>query len=240
MSQATKKALAATEAAAPIVRNIAPPYFGAGFSAFKSGPAPQGFWSAVGHDVTRGGVVVQLGGTPPPPSNNGSFGLAYAGFQYQFTTPANSYFLYYIFRATFNPGPVSNRNPGNYVGTYCEIRFPDIPQAPGTYPVMQQQQVVSNTPLSLTVASFLAPGKTYRVQVLAAVDIIRYHPTQIPYGEVILKSTDLQLTQYNYPAAPALKGKGAKAAAQMPESEPIFETVSSIEEAQEKGLTGTF
>jgi len=237
MSQAAKTA-AATEATS-ITKHIAPPYVGAGYSAFKSGAAPQGFWSAIGHDVTRGGVVVQLGGTPPPPSSLGSFGLAYAGYQYQFTTPSNSYFSYYIFQARFNPGPVSNRNTGNYVGTYCEIRFPDIPQTPGTYPVMQRQQVVSNTPVSLTVASFLAPGKTYRVQVLAAVDIIRYHPTQIPYGEVILKDIDLQLTQYNYPSAPAQKGKGAQAA-QMPESEPIFETVSSIEEAQAKGLTGTF
>ncbi len=242
MSQATKKAAVVTEAA-PIVRDIAPPYFGTGFSAFKSPPAAPGFWSAIGHDATRGGFVVQLGAKPgPPPSPYGYFDVAFAGFQYEFTPLPAPGPRYHLFTARFNPGPVSIKNNGSYVFTFCELRYLE----PIGTPVSGTP--VTNTPLTLNTAYSLEPSTKYKIRLRCGVQIIRVNiiPDKQPYGEVIIKDTDLNLTVYSLPIdRPEATGKNAKAAA-LAENGGMMEKVvelgpvSSIEEAQEKGLTGRF
>lgn len=230
MSQATEKA--AAPGLAPIVKHIAPPFMGPGFSTYKSGPSNPGFWTAIRQDVTRGGIVVQLGADPNQPP--AVWGIVYAGFQYKFTVPADPY-LYYHFTARFNPGPVTIRQTsGNVVNAFCEAFVNNVP-----YSVVDKQRVYSNTPLTLVQAYFLQPGKTYTFQLSAMVWIQRCSP-DIPYGEVIIKDIDVELRRYPYTNSQAVKGAQEKSAALMTESEPIIEEIGSIEEAQAKGLVGMF
>jgi hypothetical protein len=228
MSTATKTAAIPHP---PIVKHVAPPYMGTGFSTFKSGPAPQNFWSAIAHDVTRGGLVVQLGGQVNPPAGTNRYAMAYAGFQYEFKAPATPPdYSSYVFRAKFNPGPVSVRNTGgNFVSTFCEILL--------VGGVPKQQGVVSNTPLTLYTDYNLEPNTTYKVQVRCGVSILQFAPAYAPYGEVIIKDIDLEMTRF-YDGDNGLPHGGAQAA--LSEKEDIFESVSSIEEARQKGLIGTF
>lgn len=234
MSQATEKAAAAVPV--PIVKHIAPPFTGAGLGTIKSGPAHAGFWSAIRHDVSRGGLVVQLGGQPNQIPGTNFYDLAFAGFQYQFTVPDNPSYLYYVFGVRFNPGPVTVKNSGgNQVTPFCEAVLLDA-----SYPIPERQKVVSNVPVEMAVGRFLEPRKTYRLQIKCGVEIFRFNSAEVPYGEVIIKDTDLQLTRYDYTNPHALKGTKAKAAAPVLEREAIIESVGSIEEAQAKGLVGMF
>ena len=228
MSTATK---AAAVPHPPIVKHVAPPYMGAGFSTFKSGPAPLNFWSAIAHDVTRGGLVVQLGGNANPAPNTNRYALAYAGFQYEFKTPAvPPGYSTYVFRAKFNTGPVSVKNTGgNVVTAFCEILLVGA--------VPKHQQVVSGTPASLYTDHYLQPNTTYKVQVKCGVGILRLNLDQIPYGEVIIKDTDLEMTRF-HDDDDGLPHGGAQAA--LSAKEDIFEVVNSIEEARQKGLIGMF
>jgi hypothetical protein len=234
MSQATKTA---TKEAAPgrihrpIVKHIAPPYMGAGFSTVTNPQIPLSFWSAIRHDVTKGGLVVQLGGQPNPAPGAPSYALAYAGFQYQFTvaaTPVN--YSEHVFRVKFNTGPVTVRNSGdNSVTTFCEIQF--VGPAP-------RQPVFSNTPLTMYADAYLNTGQTYNVIVKCGVEIVRYNAAEVPYGEVIIQDTDLELTRY-FDDGRSLRDKNAQAAA-LSAMEPIIEEVGSIEEAKQRGLTAIF
>ncbi len=227
MSTATKTAAISHP---PIVKHVAPPYMGAGFSTLQSGPAPQNFWSAIRHDVTRGGLVVQLGGYANLPPDTNRFAQAYAGFQYEFKTPAvPPGYSSYVFRAKFGTGPVSVRNTGgNFVSTFCEVLLV------GGAPI--QQQVVSNTPLTLLTDHHLQPNTTYKVRVRCGVTILQYSPVDAPYGEVIIKDLDLEMTRF-FTGENSL-APGAQAA--LSESEDIFESVDSIEDARQKGLIGMF
>lgn len=236
MSQATKKAV--KEAAItrpPIVKHIAPPYVGTGLSTVTSPPTSSAFWRAIRHDVTRGGLVVQLGGKQnQPPSPIGYTASAYAGFQYQFTVgPTPAFYLNHDFLARFNPGPVSvnHGSHGNYVYPFCQIFL----SAPGNQPI--RQQVVSNTPLSLNTGGYLETNQTYKLQIICGVSIFWYYTNVTPYGEVIIKDIDLQLTRYfdNGDLQPV-----GRSAALMSEGEPVIEAVESIEDAQARGLVGMF
>jgi hypothetical protein len=231
MSQAAKAVKAEAIPHQPIVKHVAPPYVGMGFSTFKSGPAPQNFWSAIAHDVTRGGLVVQLGGNVNLPPGTNRYAAAYAGYQYEFKAPATPPdYSSYVFRAKFNTGPVSIRNiGGNFVSTFCEILL--------VGGVAKSQQMVSNTPATLYTDYELVPNTTYKVQVRCGVSILQFSPANAPYGEVIIKDIDLETTRF-YNGDSALPGKNAQAA--LSTVEDVFESVGSIEEAQAKGLIGTF
>jgi hypothetical protein len=232
MSQAEKAIKEAAISRPPIVNHIAPPYMGAGFSTVASPAAPPKFWSAVHHDVTRGGIVVQLGGQANPAPCASLYARAYAGFQYQFTASAiPAGYLEYSFGAKFNPGPVTVRNSGgNRVTTFCEVQFANF---------ATRQQVVSNTPLTVYSDYYTAANEVYTVRVICGVEIYQFNPSVAPYGEVIIKDTDLQMIRY-WTDPNDLQGKNEQAAMALSAMEPIIEEVGSIEEAKQKGLTGIF
>jgi hypothetical protein len=230
MSQATEKA----QVPVPIVKHLAPPYAGAGpdfnFSIIKSGPAAPNFWSAIRHDVTKGGLVVQLGQNPNTPPNTNHHDLAFAGFQYQFTTPAGGANLYYSFQANFDVGTITKKNDDPFwIVTYYSLLFLDVPKP---YPLGGLLQ--SNTPVSVCSARQLQPNKTYRVQVLCGVEIFNRTPAG-PYGEVIIKGSALTLTRSDSETMQALKDKNAAS-----ERASIIEPVDSLEAARQNGLTAIF
>lgn len=235
MSQTEKAIKEAAISRPPIVKHIAPPYMGTGLSTITSPAVSSAFWRAIRHDVTRGGLVVQLGAKPnQAPSPIGYSASAYAGFQYEFTVGATpAFYLNHEFRAKFTPGPVTvnHGSQGNYVYPFCQIWL----TSPGNQPI--KQQVVSNTPLTLQTGDYLETNQTYKLQIICGVSIFWYNTAVTPYGEVIIKDTDLQLTRYFDNSDLPVAGKSA---ALMSEAEPIIEAVESIEEAQARGLVGMF
>ncbi|HVS00560.1 MAG TPA: hypothetical protein VMW27_28315 [Thermoanaerobaculia bacterium] len=178
-TQSTALTLESLETAATAAELVAPPF--TSWSKFASPPSA-GFWTAVGHDVPNGGIVMQLGAQRHPPTAPLTSGKLLAGYLRSMRLKPG----YHTFTVRSEVLSVSRGLRGGgqlQTQIFLDILGPNAPRA-------QYQEVFGGGVcyLSLSVLVFLEA--TYTVIVGGRIDSL-YQGSEDPYAEIIVRRNEV-------------------------------------------------
>jgi hypothetical protein len=184
---------------------LGPPFAGqgplpaGGWSKFIRPPTVEpGFWSAVRHYPSSGGLVVQLGAKAGTGAAQASL---YIGYEYAFTAPATGF---HTFRSTLNLGPITRLARGGFVQTIAALQVFD---AQGQQVFDLRDDLYANSSTTLIVTRELQGGQRYLIRLGVAPFI--QNAGNLTYCEIIAGSAVLEMRSPYGPASAQNIGLGA-------------------------------
>ena len=209
----TADAVAAAASGIPAAPPFCPPW-----QKFRS-PAtnPPGFWTAVGHDIWTGGLVIQLGTAAHPSTAPLTRGSLQAGWYWQGYLNAGWNSL----TVRFQLGPVTLRpNGGSVAGkVYANLGGPAEVLPRERQHFHRMAAAVSGACTYLTINAYLENSGTYKLYLGAQIDS-EYACAASPYGEIIVARTEVT---HCGPAFQALGAAQGVAPMEGLELQPVFE-----------------
>jgi hypothetical protein len=234
-SNGNKKQAASLALASKVI--YGPPFAGSGPFGGVWSRSPQtpttcpGFWTAVRHFPTTGGIVAQLGAQP----GTGAVSCTqYVYYQYDFQAQVAGEQTFIL---TLNLGPVTRLPRGGQVYFWGVLQI----SGPGGQWADVNEDLSSNTGVTLSIRPWLQAGGQYRLR-FGVAPIIQNAGFQ-SYGEVILNSANLvEYLAYGVQAAQSLSsGAGVNRDTLMALLNPGKKEVAketSMEEAIKMGSSG--
>jgi hypothetical protein len=149
---------------------------------------PPGFWTAVGHDIWTGGLVMQLG-TPAHPSTAPlTFGSLSAGYFWQGYLCAGWHSL----TVRFQLGPVSLGAHGGSVSgkVFASLGGPSELPLRERVNFYRSAAAASGACIYLTINAYLENPGTYKMYLGGQIDS-QYACAASPYGEIIVSRTEV-------------------------------------------------
>lgn len=143
---------------------------------------PPGFWTAVGHDVWTGGIVMQLGTTPHGPATPLTRSSLQAGYHWQGYLCSG----WHSITIRFQFGPVTlHQNGGTVTGkVYAHLGGPlELPIRERRH-FNKSAAVVSKGCVYVTINAYLEDAGTYKLLLGGQLDS-EYSCSANPYGEII-------------------------------------------------------
>lgn len=195
----TADALAAIGSGVPAAPPFCPPW-----QKFRS-PAtnPPGFWTAVGHDIWTGGLVMQLGTAAHPSTAPLTFGSLSAGYFWQGYLCAGWHSL----TVRFQLGPVSLGPHGGSVSgkVFASLGGPSELPLRERVNFYRSAAAASGACIYLTINAYLENPGTYKMYLGGQIDS-QYACAASPYGEIIVARTEVNHCGPAFQAAGAAQG----------------------------------
>jgi hypothetical protein len=178
---------------------------------------PAGFWTAVGHDVWTGGIVMQLGTIPHGPTTPQTWGALQAGYHWQGYLCSG----WHSITVRFQFGPVTlHQNGGTITGkVYASLGGPlEFPIRSRRH-FNQSAAVISKGCVYVTINAYLEDAGTYTLRLGGQLNS-GYSCSANPYGEIICSRIEVTHCPPSFQAVGAAKGV---APAALPETQPFKE-----------------